>query len=1043
MKLSFRSLIAASSLFFLFSNTAFAQSEAYFLSQPSLSPDGNTVFFCFEGDVWKAGVDDGKATRLTGMKGYETNPRVSPDGNWIAFTGRQFGNPDIYVMPAAGGEIRRLTHYSGSDEVMSWSWDSKNIYFTSNRLSRLSSYKVNVDGGAATPVFGRYFFLNDHNIFEHPTTGELFFNDTWESASQVHRKRYKGPYNPDVQSYNPATKQYRRYTSYIGKDFGVSVDKSGAVYFLSDSANGEYNLCTFKNGKREQMTSFNTSLKNAMVAANGSKVVFERDYQLWVYEPASGKSHKLNISLVRNNVLLEAMDYNVKGKITNFDVSKDGKKIAFVSRGQLFVSDIEGKFIQQIDQQSEERKSEVMWAADSKTLIYNQTSNGYRNWFAAPADKSAQPRQLTKDLKNNRSLSLNRKRTKGVYLSGRNEVKLIDLKSYEVTTLVKDEIWGFDNSAPGFSPDGENVVYTAYRNFEQDIFVHHIKTGKTINLTKTGISEMSPIWSGDGRFVYFSSSRLKPSYPMGPSQPHIYRLPLQKFDSVFYADKYSELFLDSVKKDTAYTGIVTTIDTVDIMDRLELVGHNYGSQDLIAVTDNDGAQVAVFVSQNGEEKSALYKTEFKKFEAPKTEKISGAEGDLGNFVEAKDKRYILVDGKICKLNIGDGNKADPINIEYVFRKNLAEEFNQIFYETWAQVHENFYDEHFHGIDWEATRDRYIKMLPFVNNRADLRTLINDMLGELNSSHQGFNSSGEDEANTIKETTMETGILFDENDQYKVRYVVKNSPADKVNINIKAGDILTHVNGVPVDKKEDRYNYFTRPSIDKELTLSFARNGKSVTVIVHPQTTITNRLYDEWIDNNHKNVAEKSHNRIAYAAMKDMGQAEYEHFVVKMTEELNGKDGLILDLRYNTGGNVHDQVLQFLSQRSYLQWKYREGSLTRQPNFAPSDKPIVLLINEQSLSDAEMTAQGFKALKLGTIIGNETYHWIIFTSSASMVDGSSVRMPAWGCYTLDGKDLELTGVAPDVRVVETFEDKLNGKDPQIEAAVADIFKRLGK
>lgn len=1043
MNFSIRSLLAASSLLFSLTNSSLAQGEAFFLSQPSLSPDGQTVFFCFEGDVWKAGVEDGKATRVTGMKGYETNPKMSPDGKWIAFTGRQFGNPDVYVMPAAGGEVRRLTHYSGSDEVMSWSWDSKSIYFTSNRLSRLSSYKVNVDGGGATPVFGRYYFLNDHNIFEHPTTGELFFNDTWESASQVHRKRYKGPYNPDIQSYNTATKQYKRFTNYLGKDFGVSIDKSGTVYFLSDSANGEYNLCTFKNGKREQLTNFNTSLKNAIVAANGSRVVFERDYQLWAYEPASGKSRKLNISLVRNNVLLEAMDYNVKGKITNFDVAKDGKKIAFISRGQLFVSDIEGKFVQQIDQQSGERKGEVMWAADSKTLIYNQTSNGYRNWFAVAADKSAQPRQITKEMKNNRSLSLNKKRTKGVFLSGRNEVKLMDLKSYEITTLIKDEIWGFDNSAPGFSPDGEYVIYTAYRNFEQDIFVHHIKTGKTINLTKTGISEMSPIWSGDGRYVYFSSSRLKPAYPMGPSNPHIYRMPLQKFDSVFYADKYNELFQDSVKKDTAYTGIYTAIDTVDIMDRVELVGHNYGSQDLLAVTENDGAQVAVYVSQNGDEKPAVFKTEYKKFENPKTEKISGAEGDLGNFVEVKDKRYMLVDGKICKVNINDGNKADPINIEYVFRKNLAEEFNQIFHETWAQVHENFYDEHFHGIDWEATKERYAKMLPFVNNRGDLRTLINDMLGELNSSHQGFNSTGDDEAATLKETTMETGILFDENNQYKVKYVVKNSPADKVNINIKAGDLLTHVNGVQVDKNEDRYNYFTRPSIDKELSLTFDRNGKSVTVIVHPQTTITTKLYDEWIDNNRKNVAEKSHNRIAYAAMKDMGQTEYEHFVEKMTQELNGKDGLILDLRYNTGGNVHDQVLQFLSQRSYLQWKYREGSLTRQPNFAPSDKPIVLLINEQSLSDAEMTAQGFKALKLGTIIGNETYHWIIFTSSASMVDGSSVRMPAWGCYTLEGKDLEVTGVAPDVRILETFEDKLNGKDAQIEAAVADIFKRSGK
>jgi C-terminal processing protease CtpA/Prc len=176
-------------------------------------------------------------------------------------------------------------------------------------------------------------------------------------------------------------------------------------------------------------------------------------------------------------------------------------------------------------------------------------------------------------------------------------------------------------------------------------------------------------------------------------------------------------------------------------------------------------------------------------------------------------------------------------------------------------------------------------------------------------------------------------------------------------------------------------------------------------------------------------------------MKNMGLDELENFIIHMTQELTNKDALIFDLRYNTGGNVHDEVLKFLSQRSYLQWKYREGKLTRQGNFTPSDKPIVLLTNEQSLSDAEMTAQGFKALKLGKIIGNETYHWIIFTSGARLVDGSFIRLPSWGCYTLDGKDLELNGVQPDILVINSFTDKLNGADPQLDRAIEEIMKML--
>jgi tricorn protease len=1025
----------------LYSTSLSAQDNNYFLSQPSLTPDGQTVVFCYEGDLWKAKLSDGQAVRLTAMKGYETNPRVSPDGKWIAFTGRQFGNADVYVMPVSGGEVKRLTWYSGNDEVSSWSWDSKTIYFTSARLSRQSSYKVTINGGTAVPVFPRHFFLNDHNVFEHPTSHALFYNDTWESSNQVHRKRYKGPYNPDIQSYDPATKKYVRYTNWVGKDFGATLDKHGNIYFISDSTNGEYNLYTFQNSKRVALTDFGTSIKNEMVNAEGGKVVFEKDYQLWVYDVESKKAARLNISILRNNVLLESMDFNVKDKISSFDVSPDGKKLAFISRGRLFVSDIEGKFAEELDAESTERKSEVKWMADNRTLLFNQTDDGYKNWFTIAADKTGKVNQLTDGRKNDRFISLNKKRTKGVYISGRDEICIMDLKTYEHSVIVKDEIWGIESGSVGFSPDGEYVVYSAYRNFEQDVFIHHIKNNKTTNLTKTGISEFSPIWSPDGRYIYFSSSRLKPSYPMGPSNPHIYRIPLQKFDSSYYSDRFNDLFVaDSVKKkDTAGARIVTTVDTNHIMDRIELIGPGHSSEDLVEVIEKDGVTTVLYTVTQEEDKPVLYKTELKKFESPKTEKFSNASGDNMSIAESGGKYYLLLNGNISKLNVGDG-KADPISISKVFRKNLAGEFSQIFHEAWAQVQENFYDEHFHGINWPETKKRYEKYVPYGNNRGDLRTLVNDMLGELNSSHQGFSSSGDDEKIGNSEATAETGIIFEETNPYKVKYIVNGSAADKVNVNIKPGDVLTAVNGVAVDPAVDRYYYFTKPSMDKELTLTFSRDGKQVTAIIHPQGSISDDLYNEWIDNNKSAVDEKSNNRIAYAVMKNMGQGEFEKFFVKMTQELAGKDGLILDLRYNTGGNVHDEVLQFLSQRSYLQWRYREGSYTKQPNFAPSDKPIVLLINEQSLSDAEMTAQGFKALKLGTIVGNETYHWIIFTSGVGMVDGSTVRMPAWGCYTLDGKNLEKTGVAPDIKVINTFEDKINNKDPQLDAAVSEILKQ---
>ncbi len=382
-------------------------------------------------------------------------------------------------------------------------------------------------------------------------------------------------------------------------------------------------------------------------------------------------------------------------------------------------------------------------------------------------------------------------------------------------------------------------------------------------------------------------------------------------------------------------------------------------------------------------------------------------------------------------------------MSYTFRRNLKDEFRQMYYEAWAGVEENFYSEDFHGANWQALRDSYAKYLPYLTDREDFRTLFNDMLGELNASHLGFYSNGDEEKVFYKNATMEPGILFDPQSPYRVGQGGKRSALDKTKKNILPHDLLTHVNGEAVDTTQNRDYYFTKPSRDKEMTLTFRRAGAdtSYVVRVHPQSSLSGNLYSEWQDWNQQYVDEKSKKRIAYVHMKDMGMGEYEAFVKDMTRDWYRKDALILDLRYNTGGNVHDLVLQFLSQKPYLQWKYRGGELTPQPNFGVAAKPIVLLMNEQSLSDAEMTATGFKALKLGKIIGTETYRWIIFTSGKGLVDGSFFRLPSWGCYTLDGKDIEKEGVSPDIYVKQTFVERLNEQDPQLDRAIAEIMQDL--
>ncbi len=1024
-------------------------STIHFTSSPTLTPDAKYVIFSYEGDLWKVNAEGGIANRITAMLGNESRAKVSPDGKWIAFTGGQFGSQDIYLMSTEGGDIKQLTFHEAFEQVDSWSWDSQFIYFTSDRLNRSSGYKVSIKGGTPIRLFENYF-NTVHSVVEHPNSGEIFFNETWESRSSANRKRYKGSYNPDIQSYNPKTKKFTQYTDWLGKDFDNTLDRQGNVYFISDEANGEYNLYTFENAKKKALTNFNTSIKSPHVSANGEKVVFEKDYQLWLYDLATKQSKKIDIKLFRNETLEKSQNFEVKGNIENFDVSVDSKKMAFVSRGRLFVSDLKGKFVQEIRTAERNRTIEVKWFSDNKTLLYSMTNkNGYTNWFSISADGKTPEKQLTNADKNDRDITLSKDRSKGVYLSGRDEVRLIDLKTLESKLLVKDEIWGFQTPAPCFSPDGDYVVFTAHRNFEQDIFVHNLKTNETKNLTNTGITETSPIFSPDGKYLYFISDRYKASFPTGSSANRVYRLALTKEDEPYKLDKYNELFAEKPKADTTKKKEepkVTpslSIDYENIIDRIELVSPNFGDQNDVFVIQKETKTFVIFSSNHDKGTSNLWKATYEPHETTKTEKIEGATTNNTTIVESSGKTYCLINGDIYTLNL-DGNKAEKIDVSFTFRKNLEAEFEQMFYETWANVQENFYNEDFHGIDWAKTKQQYANFLPNLNSRADFRILMNDMLGELNSSHTGFSSSGNEEKLFYTSRTLETGIIFDNDNPYTVKYIAKLSNADKKDKDIKAGDILIKVNDQVVDVNQNRDVYFLKPSLDAELELTFRRDGKERVVKIHPQSysSLAGRLlYDEWIENNQKIVDEKGKKRIAYAYMKNMGEGELNKFLIEMNTEAYQRDGLILDLRYNTGGNVHDGVINFLSQRPYLKWKYREGAFTVQPNFTPAAKPIVLLINEQSLSDAEVTAQGFKELKLGKIIGNETYRWIIFTSGKGLVDGSFYRLPAWGCYTLDGKNLEKEGVKPDIFIKTTFKDRLENKDPQLEKAIEEVIKDL--
>ena len=1005
-----------------------------FASHPSLSPDGKQIYFSYDGDIYSVPAGGGQATAVITMPGVQDSPIVSPDGKWLAFSSDIQGNNDVYVVPAGGGNAVQLTFHEAPDVPVSWSPKSDWIYFESTRGSaRKTTYKVAVTGGTPQLMFDGYF-NTIVNLVENPRTGEFLFNESMESISFPTRKRYVGDHNPNIKSWNPKSKAYTELTDYIGKDQWPMADKDGNIYYVSDELNKESNIVKYvKGGKPLQLTSFDKSVQYPAIAFDGSAIVFLKDYEIHVLEPATGKVTVPAIRVASGSV--EVRRSFAEQSPTAADVSPDGKKFALVIRGGLYVSDTKCKFLRKLDTPTDERVDEVAWGEDSKTIYYTRTDKGWTNVYRIAADGSAKESPVFESQNNVTSLTMNQKHDKIAFIDGSRSVMLHDVKAETTGKVAEAEFWSFEGYSMSFSYDGQYLAFDAMHMFEPDIFLLNLKDGSLKNFTHSASVEQSPVFSPDGRYMYLLANPTSSSFPRG-ARNALYKLPLRKYDTPFKSEKVDELFRD--KKDDPKKDSTVVIDFDGIHERLARVERD-GSQSNPYIYSSKGKDYILYRTM-GNAAPGTYCLEISDPEA-KPKLVKDLAG--GAFFSCKDALYCLGQGTIYKVDPAAAS-ASKTEVKKDVEAVLGDEFSQMFYETWGVLEQNYYDVNFHGADWPAVRDYYASLLPYVRTRANLRTLITDLLGELNSSHLGFTSSGSEEKSETRIRTYGTGIVFDNASPYKVAGILADSPADRYGVDIRKGDELVAVNGVKVDKAVNREKYFSGAVAADELALTFRRGGKEFDTKVHTASfsELKTLAYKEWEEERADIVSQKTSDRVGYIHMRAMGAEDLESFLLKMHTEVYDKDALILDLRYNNGGNVHKEVIDFLRGQAHFEWAYRDFPRTSHPNVAPAGKPIVVLVNEHSLSDAEVTSNGIKTLGIAKLVGTETYRWIIFTSAVRLLDGSTCRMPAWGCYSVtDGSDLENTGVKPDIYVKNTFKDRLEGKDPQLDAAIAEVLREM--
>ena len=1002
-----------------------------FAERPSLSPDGETLYFSYLGDLYTAPAAGGRAMSVVAMPGKENHPLVSPDGRLLAFSSDVNGNQDIFVIPVAGGTAVQLTFHEANDFPVSWSPDSKTIYFESQRSgARRTTYRVAAAGGTPELLFDGYF-TTVVNLVENPKDGTFYFNDSGESINYPTRKRYVGDHNADILSWNPKRKQYAELTDYIGKDAWPMVDKDGKLYYVSDELNKESNIVRYvSGGKPAQLTSFDRSVQYPRISWNGSKIVYLLDYEIHLLDPASGKDTVPQITVASPDPTIRRSFE--KQTPTAAAVSPDGKKLAFVIRGFLYVSDPKGEYFQRLSTPDDERVHELVWGIDNKTLFYTRTQKGWVNLYSIPADNKGVETALYQSESNVMNLTISHKGAKLAFVDGTSSVMLYDTKSGLVEKIADAQFWSFEQYDFSFSWDDNWLAFDAMDRFEPDIYLYSLADKKLINLTNSASTEQGAVFSPDGKYLYLVASPTRTSFPRG-SGGRLYKLPLQKYDTKFKSDTFDQLF----EKKATPTDSVVRIDPEDIFLRMKTVERS-GRQMGLHLFATKGKTLLLY-NHLGDDVREVRALDLDDPDA-KPKAVKGL--TPGSFFSSREGLYHLGRDKVSKIDPKSLAVTDvPVSVNV--EKTLSDEFSQMFYETWATLAQNFYDVNYHSADWPAVRDRYAAFLLYVKSRDQLRTVMTDLLGELNSSHLGFTSTGAEERTETRIRSLVTGILFDNQDPYSVSSVLPGSAADKVEIDLRKGDRLVAVDGKRVVPSVNREKYLSTPLQKEELKLTFSRGGKEFDVKVHtmPQTEFRTLQYKQWEDACKARVEKDGAGKIAYVHMRAMGAEDLDAFLMQMHTYAVNRDALILDLRYNNGGNVHQEVIDFLRQKQHFQWSYRDFPKVSHPNVTPSDKPIVVLVNEHSLSDAEVTSNGIQTLGLAKLVGTETYRWIIFTSSVRLVDGSTSRMPAWGCYNNAGEDLEFRGVKPDIYVKNTFKDRISGADPQLDAAIQEVLRQL--
>jgi tricorn protease len=1050
--------------------TAMAQSNAAWLRYPAISPDGKTIAFGYKGDIYRVDVNGGVAVPLTIHEAQDMMPVWSHDGKSIAFASDRYGNFDVFVIPASGGTPTRVTYNSAADYPFDFSVDNKQIIFGSGRNVQASNlrfysprlfqnlYTVSVSGGTPILVSGAGM---DRAHYNSKGT-QLVFEDR-KGYEDPWRKHHTSSVTRDIWVMDIASNKYRKISGFEGEDREpVFSSDDQYVYYLSEK-NGNQNIYKtplLAKIAEQQLTSFKNNPVRHLSISSTNTLCFTQDGEIYTIQNG-GSPKKIAVQIYNDGRQNVEKNLAVNGNVGEFALSPNGKEIAFITRGELFVTSVEGGQTKRVTNTPQQERM-VEWSADGKTLIYAAERSDNWDIYTTSIVRKEEPYFYTATvLKETPMIATSAEEflpkfspdgKEVAYLENRNVLKVYNLASKQARTIIpKGHNYSYRDGDLDFnwSPDGKYILadddYFGFGGSHAAV-IKADGSGTIEHPINSGFGEDNPKWAMDGKLLTWANNRegRRSLAFQGNREVDIYgafldqaaydQFKLSKEDFALLKEKSATEKKDSSAKkwspdfsDLEYRKLRLTINSSSISD--------------YAISP-DGSKIYYLASF--EKGYDLWVTDPRTKETKILAKLGGSPSGIEM---SKDGKTVFVTNNGSLLKVDETGKASPIGVSSEMVLDASKERAYIFEHCWRQVRDKFYDPTIHGIDWKMYKETYAKFLPHISNNYDFQELLSEMLGELNGSHTGGRYSP---IMQNPDATAALGLLYDETytgNGLKVTEVIAGGPVAKAISNIKPGAIIEKIDGETLVNTEDWAKYLNR-KVGKNTLLSVldpktnARFEETVKPIAFAEES--SLMYKRWTSLMYQLVDKLSGGKVGYVHVQGMNDGSYRTAIDEVMGRNKQKEALIVDTRFNGGGWLHNDLNTFLSGKQYLGFAPQGNPVKPTEPMDRWSKPSCIVMGEGNYSDAFIFPYVYKDNGIGKLIGmpvpgTGTAVWWETQIDPTMVFG----IPMVATIGKEKRPTENLQLEPDMKVPLPYEDFLNGKDPQIEAAVKEMLKTIGK